>query len=197
MVKKVFGKKILSCRRKPVSIFIVFLIVLFCSAKFVDARYLISADKALKKIFKEADSFDLKEIILSEDQIVDIEQKARVIFKDTHLKNIHFYIAKSSGQNIGLVFEDTVMGKWGPIHYLVGVNLRGSVVQIIILDYDEIRGKPIAKRRFLKQYKNKSSQDPVKLRQDIDGVSGATISSRSLTNGIRKLLFVFAEIDLL
>ncbi len=128
---------------------------------------------------------------------MNIEQKVRIIFKDTHLKKIQFYIVKRSGQNIGLVFEDIVIGKWGPIHYLVGVDLKGKVIQVIILDYDEIRGKPIAKRRFLKQYKNKSSHDPVKLRQDIDGIAGATISSRSLTNGIRKLLFVFAEIDLL
>ena len=74
------------------------------------------------------------------------------------------------------------------------MNVQGAIVEVIILDYSEIRGKPIAKRRFLRQYKGKTTKDPVLLRRDIDGISGATISSRSLTDGIRKILYIFTEI---
>ena len=101
------------------------------------------------------------------------------------------YILKGEDRVLGYAFEDTVLGKWGPIHYVVGINDAGEVLRVIVLDYQEIRGRPVAKRRFLRQYEGKTAHDPVRLREDIDGISGATISSRSLTDGIRKIINIF------
>jgi Na+-translocating ferredoxin:NAD+ oxidoreductase RnfG subunit len=84
-----------------------------------------------------------------------------------------------------------VVGKWAPIRYLVGLDLNGTVLQVIVLEYKEIRGRPVAKKRFLNQYKGKTIQDELMLRSDIDGVTGATISSRSMTDGVRKILHIF------
>lgn len=84
-----------------------------------------------------------------------------------------------------------MLGKWGPIHYALAVNPDGRIHKAVVLDYEEIRGKNVAKSRFLRQYEGKSTKDPVMLRQDIDGITGATISSRSMTDGVRKLLHIF------
>lgn len=92
---------------------------------------------------------------------------------------------------VGYAFEDTVIGKWGPIHYLAGLDTNGAVSRIIILDYQEIRGRPIAKPRFLRQYQGKTLKDTLQLRKDIDGITGATISSNSLTEGVRKILHMY------
>jgi len=159
------------------------------------AEELATADQALRKIFPQAQSFIRREILLTPEQTGRIAAGAQMTFDEAHSLKITVYLAQNSGRTSGYGFEDTVHGKWGPIHYLVGVDLAGAVIDTVILDYQEIRGKPVAKRRFLKQYRGKSARDPLQLKEDINGISGATISSRSLTEGIRKLLFILAEIQ--
>ena len=94
---------------------------------------------------------------------------------------------------VGYALEDAVTGKWGPIHYLLGVDPGGKIRKIVVLAFKEKRGRPIAKPRFLRQFTNKTLKDPLKLRRDINGISGATISSQAITGGIKKLLYIFEE----
>lgn len=158
------------------------------------AKDLITVDKALVKIYSKDAQFDRGEMTLTDDQMLNIESNAHITFKGTHSSKVVMYNVSQLGNIIGYAFEDTVMGKWGPIHYLVGLDLKGSIVQVIILDYQEIRGKPIAKKRFLRQYVNKDLKNHLKLKKDINGVTGATISSRSLTNGVRKIVYILEEL---
>ena len=165
---------------------------IFCTG--VQARHLEDLDKALQKIFKGATAFERFEFELTEKQIAEVERTADLSFGTSHSLRVVVFRAVKDGSTVGYAFEDTVIGKWGPIHYLLALNTDGSVKEALVLDYDEIRGKPVAKRRFLRQYEGKGLQDPLRLRRDIDGVTGATISSRSMTDGIRKLLHIFEAI---
>ena len=152
---------------------------------------LIKAEAALKNIFPEATNFEKKEVVLTEEQVRLIEESAGVSFEKTHSATLIVYRIDASDKIIGYAFEDVVVGKWAPIHYLVGLDLQGAVLQVVVLEYKEIRGRPVAKKRFLNQYKGKTIQDELMLRSDIDGVTGATISSRSMTDGVRKILHIF------
>lgn len=155
------------------------------------AEELTTVDGALKKMFPKAGSFDRKIVQLSQEQIRRIEEAARMTFAGEHASQVIVHVAREQNNTVGYAFEDTVVGKWGPIHYLVGLDATGAVSQIIILDYQEIRGRPISKPRFLRQYRGKTIQDPLQLHRDIDGITGATISSSSLTEGVRKILYMY------
>ena len=146
-------------------------LTLFCCPSF--AKELVTIEKALGKIYKELTKFEKSKVTLSEKQISNIETKSNISFEGSHSVKIIAHVAYKNDSIIGYAFEDTVMGKWGPIHYLLGLDPKGTVLEVIILDYQEIRGRPIAKRRFLRQYKHKTISDPVLLRKDIDGVTGA------------------------
>lgn len=150
---------------------------------------------ALAKMFPQAVYFRRERIQLSLRQIQEIESAAHISFEGRHAPEIIVHIAQDGEGAIGCALEDTVIGKWGPIHYLAGLDLSGKILQIVILDYQEIRGRPIAKRRFLRQYEGKTIRDPLRLSQDVDGISGATISSGSLTEGVRKILYIYAHIQ--
>ena len=154
---------------------------------------LVSVKEALKKVFLAATIFEKEEFCLLPSEIVHIQGKADLLFKDAHSARVTRYVVKQDEQVLGYGFEDIVHGKWGPIHYLVALDLNGVVLGIVILDYQEIRGKLIAKKRFLKQYIGKTIDNPLRLRKDIDGITGATISSRSLTDGVRKILHIYHE----
>lgn len=155
------------------------------------AEDLVKAEAALRAIFPTSSSVEQREISLSADQVISIEENAEISFAGAHSQQITVYTVKENDAVAGYAFEDKVNGKWGVIHYLVGLNPDGMVLQTVILDYQEKRGRPIAKKRFLNQYKGKTVHDQVVLREDIDGVTGATISSRSLTDGVRKILHIY------
>ncbi len=158
------------------------------------AEQLTTVEKALKKVYKESTNVEKNSVELSSAQQSAIEERSGILFGESHSSMVTVYVIFQGEKVVGYAFEDSVLGKWGQIHYLAALDENGTVREIVILDYSEIRGRPIAKRRFLRQYRNKTREDPVLLRRDIDGVTGATISSRSLTDGIRKLLHVFPEI---
>ena len=157
----------------------------------VFAEELIKVDGALKKMFPGAVDFDRQVVSLSGEQIHRIEEAARLTFEGKHSDQVIVHIAREQNTVVGYAFEDTVIGKWGPIHYLVGLDTNGAISKIIILDYQEIRGRPIAKPRFLRQYQGKTIKDTLQLHRDIDGITGATVSSSSLTEGVRKILQIY------
>ena len=175
------------------TVLVLFAWVFFHFTTLTSAEELIRVGEALKQIYRDATDFDREAFVLTAGQIKAVEEKSGVTFGRGHSTDIQMYVARKNDQVLGFAFEDIIAGKWGPIHYLAGLDPRGAVLEVVVLDYQEIRGRPIAKKRFLRQYKGKSIGDPVQLRNDIDGITGATISSRSLTDGVRKLLYVFHE----
>ena len=109
-------------------------------------------------------------------------------------KNEQIFIAEKDGKVVGYAVEDRVKGKWGPIDYMLGFDPDGKIKDVIVMELKERRGRPVKERRFLDQFKGKSIQEPIKLNKDIKGVAGATISSRGMSNGIRKLVYIFNEL---
>jgi Na+-translocating ferredoxin:NAD+ oxidoreductase RnfG subunit len=90
---------------------------------------------------------------------------------------------------------DEVVGKHEFITYAVGLNADGSVKQIEIMDYRETYGGQIRDQRWRAQFVGKTSKSTLKLDSDIKNISGATLSCRHITDGVKRLL-AFYEIAL-
>ncbi|OGX42127.1 MAG: hypothetical protein A3G91_05750 [Omnitrophica WOR_2 bacterium RIFCSPLOWO2_12_FULL_50_9] len=176
---------------KPGHLFLSFICALVLFSSNIFAEELIKIDGALKKMFTRVSHLDRQVVSLSAEQIRRVEEAARLTFAGKHSSQVIVHIAREQNTVVGYAFEDTAIGKWGPIHYLIGLDTNGAVSQIIILDHQEIRGRPISKPRFLRQYRGKTLTDPLQLHKDIDGITGATISSNSLTEGVRKILHIY------
>lgn len=71
--------------------------------------------------------------------------------------------------------------------YMVIYNLDLSIKNIQVLAYREEYGGEIGSSRWLKQFYGKKSADQMKFGQDIQGISGATISARSLTVDVQEV----------
>jgi len=61
---------------------------------------------------------------------------------------------------------------------------------VLVMVYRESRGDGVKRQRFLKQFRGKDADDPVRINRDIVGLSGATLSSRSITAGVKRVLEV-------
>jgi Na+-transporting NADH:ubiquinone oxidoreductase subunit NqrC len=60
-----------------------------------------------------------------------------------------------------------------------------------ILEYRESYGGEISNRSWLSQFVGKTSRDPLELDQDIRNISGATLSSRHVTEGVKRILALY------
>lgn len=91
----------------------------------------------------------------------------------------------------GWFILDEVLGKHEFITYAVGLKANGSVKQIEIMDYRESYGSEVRDPKWRAQFAGKTAQAPLKLDQDIRNISGATLSSRHVTEGVRRLLALY------
>ena len=158
------------------------------------AKVLVSASNAFKLLVPEATETKTEIKVLTEEQRKTIEAAADIKFNPELDKEFVFYIGKNNGEIVGFAAEDKVKGKWGVIHYMIVFNINGSIRDIAVLEYSEKRGRPVAKERFRKQFRGMTINDRIRLKKDIRGVSGATISSTGMTNGVRKMTHVFHEL---
>ena len=92
----------------------------------------------------------------------------------------------------GWFILDNVIGKHEVIAYAVGLKNDGSVKQVEIMDYKESYGYEVRNANWRKQFIGKTAADPVKLDRDIRNISGATLSSRHVTEGIKRILATYA-----
>jgi FAD:protein FMN transferase len=70
----------------------------------------------------------------------------------------------------------------------VGVSPRGKVLEVAVMEYRESRGSEVKERRFLSQFRGKTSSDPIRVNQDIVNYTGATLSSYAIARGVRRAL---------
>ena len=95
----------------------------------------------------------------------------------------------------GWFIVDEVVGKHEFITYAAGLTADGSIKQIEIMDYRETYGGQIRDQKWRAQFVGKTSKSTLKLDSDIKNISGATLSCRHITDGVKRLL-AFYEIAL-
>jgi transcriptional regulator of nitric oxide reductase len=82
--------------------------------------------------------------------------------------------------------EPLERGYDGPIRMLVGMNTRGALTGIVVVEHHEPYGNfSVDPPEFAAQFKDKSIRDPFRVGSDIDAVSRATITVTSATRAVR------------
>jgi Na+-translocating ferredoxin:NAD+ oxidoreductase RnfG subunit len=84
-------------------------------------------------------------------------------------------------------------GKEGPMTIGVCFDSAGLVTGVTVLTSEEERGKAVAEEGFIKQFHGKKVSDAFQVGQDVNGVSGATWSSKAVSEAIRKSAFAFRK----
>jgi Na+-translocating ferredoxin:NAD+ oxidoreductase RnfG subunit len=101
--------------------------------------------------------------------------------------NLRIWSAMQDGANVGYVFFDEVIGKSDYISYATAIDSNGTVKAIEILSYRESHGAEIRNAAWRAQFANKSDLAHLQFRVDIKNISGATLSSEHVTQGVRWL----------
>jgi Na+-translocating ferredoxin:NAD+ oxidoreductase RnfG subunit len=91
----------------------------------------------------------------------------------------------------GWFIVDKVVGKHEMITYAVALTAAGAVKEIQILEYRETYGYEVRRPDWRAQFTGKTAADPVKLGSDIHNVSGATLSCKHVTQGVKRVLALY------
>ncbi|PIP67946.1 MAG: hypothetical protein CO035_03580 [Candidatus Omnitrophica bacterium CG_4_9_14_0_2_um_filter_42_8] len=189
---------------------VLFLTVALCAwFSFSGVTYavrLMTREDALKKVFgegveittetKELADPELSKILERLDGSLVYFQKGSKSKEFEAQTSVEFHFALKDGQKIGVAIFDEEPGKWGPVDFIIGLDLQGAVTRVEVLSYEEKRGQPIARRSYLSQYDGKTGESKLTVGKDITGVSGATISSRCATFAVKKAIVLYEELYL-
>ena len=93
----------------------------------------------------------------------------------------------------GLFVLDHVIGKHLFIDYAVSLDRAGRVHRVDILQYRESYGGEIRSPSWLAQFVGKTASSPLKVGSDIRNISGATLSSQHVTEGIKRILAAYGH----
>ncbi len=185
------GKGILHCLRA-----MTFTGLVLSMSSLVSAQVLLTVEDAPKAVFPEADTFERREIpstpALREKTQRLIGRAKPSIWEPFYIT----FIAKQKGETIGYAIICEEIGKYRPITFIVGVTPDGSVKDVAIMMYRESHGSEVRYRGFLRQFRNKNLKDPIRQYKDIKNISGATLSVRALSVGVRKALAIIQVIYL-
>lgn len=158
------------------------------------AVVLVTVEEALKSGFPGADKIKVEKRSLTDEQKKTVIKNTGGKFRSSLDREYNFFIGISDEKITGYALKNSVQGKWGPIDHMVFLDTDGSVRDVIVLEYKEVRGRAITKKSFLKQFIGKTAGDKIAINRDIRKVSGATVSSRSMALGIKRSVHIFKEL---
>ena len=99
--------------------------------------------------------------------------------------------AQAGGRVIGLFVFDRVIGKHLYIDYAVALDPGGCVLRVDILQYRESYGGEVRGASWLAQFVGKSRGNSLEFNKDIRNISGATLSSMHITEGVKRVLATY------
>jgi Na+-translocating ferredoxin:NAD+ oxidoreductase subunit G len=129
--------------------------------------------------------------------VLDGPARARVVRRLGYapaLDRYTVFVALTQGKVDGYAIIDEEKGLHEPITFATKLSPQGAVERVEIMVYREQRGDEVRDPRFRKQFEGRTSQDEMRIAHDIDAVSGATISSASLTVGVRRAIVLVGEV---
>ena len=122
-------------------------------------------------------------------KLSDAQRKAIEKASDQRVRQTELKVWQVGGG--GWFIVDEVIGKHEFITYAVGLTADGAVKQIEVMDYRETYGGQVRDEKWRAQFIGKKFGAKLKLDADIENISGATLSSRHIADGVRRLLATY------
>ncbi|MBI1803957.1 MAG: FMN-binding protein [Ignavibacteriae bacterium] len=148
----------------------------------------LKAKESLLKIFGDSASIAKTIVRLSAEERKQIADSIKSSFLSDSLV---LYECRIGQKTMGFGIVDNIKGKTQLITYLVALTPDGVLKDVDVLVYRESIGGEIQYESFRKQFRGRTSRDKLQAGRDIKNISGATISSHAITDGVRKLLMAF------
>ncbi len=148
----------------------------------------MTVEQAQKLMFPAADQFVSTPVQLTPEQKKAVEKYARVSLRQAQQP---VWRVEQAGQPAGWFVLDEVYGKHEFISYAVALDTTGAVQGVEILDYRETRGSEVRDPQWRAHFTGKRYGAPLALDEDIPNISGATLSCKHISEGVRRVLALY------
>ncbi|MDI6766440.1 MAG: FMN-binding protein [Bacteroidota bacterium] len=155
---------------------------------FPQADLFQKTEASLKNILGDSVNIETLIYICNEEEKTNINKISR---KTVKIDSLNIYLAKHDNHVLGCAIVDEVKGRNQYFTFLVVSDIEGNIIDVDILIYRSSHGHEVQNENFRKQFRGKNISDKIQIGKDIHSISGATISSRSLTNGVNKIVNIF------
>ncbi|MGQ8337960.1 FMN-binding protein [Sunxiuqinia sp. A32] len=105
------------------------------------------------------------------------------------------YQVKYEGSTIGFAIAAKGKGRYDPFNYLIYFNKDKGIEWIRVTAYYSNHGGQIASKKWLEQFKGFTGGE-LKYGEDVQAISGATLSGTSITKGIAEISTKLKSSDL-
>ncbi|WP_233261259.1 FMN-binding protein [Vitiosangium sp. GDMCC 1.1324] len=147
----------------------------------------------LKEFFPKCQRVSYRKVKLGPAELAAVQ--GRLGYKPA--KSEYVIFVASTGEHVdGYAIIDEELGQHEQITFAVKLSPAGVVERHEVMVYREKYGEEITDARFRRQFQGKTVKDPVRAGVDIDVVTGASISSRSMAIGVRRALVLLDELIL-
>jgi len=154
------------------------------------AEVFMTEGEGIKIMFPKSERVRKDLIRLNSEKKSQIEERIGWKFPE---EEFEVYVGETGTRVDGYAVVQNTIGKHKPMTYMVGVDGQGSISDIELLIFREARGSEVRQKRFNSQYEGKTVLDPVRINKDIINISGATMSVRSMSAGIKRVLVLVDE----
>lgn len=150
----------------------------------------MTEEEAVKAILPKSERIRKELIRLSQEKKELIEQRIGWKFPED---SFDLYIGETGDKIDGYAMIHNTIGKYKPMTYMVGVDAKGTCTDVELLVFRDAKGSEVGKKRFNSQYDGKTVTDPIRINKDIINISGATMSVRSMSAGVKRVLVLVDE----
>ncbi|OGS71491.1 MAG: hypothetical protein A3F91_15320 [Flavobacteria bacterium RIFCSPLOWO2_12_FULL_35_11] len=104
------------------------------------------------------------------------------------IDDTNFFKIKNEEKIVGYYYFGQAFGKADYFDFIVIFDKDLIVSKVKVLVYREDHGSEVGSKRWLNQFNGKKTTENLTYQKDIAAISGATISAKSITNEVNKLL---------
>ncbi|KAB2878820.1 FMN-binding protein [bacterium] len=164
----------------------VFCLLLLLTYTPAHAQVYMTKDEALHLHFPNKQNVFRKNIFLTDDQVRQIQDKARA---KVDSKILTYYEYREEGNIRGVAFFETQTVRTHPATFMIVLNSDGSVKAVEMLAFYEPEDY-LPPKKWMDQFKNKTLQNDIYPKRGIPNVAGATLSAQAITESVRKYMII-------
>ena len=154
------------------------------------AEVFMTEEDAVKIMFPKSERIRKTVIRLSQEKKDAIEHRIGWKFPE---ESFEVHIGETGDKIDGYAMVHNTIGKHKHMTYMVGVDTKGACTDVELLVFREAKGSDVGRKRFNAQYEGKTVSDPIRINKDIINISGATMSVRSISAGVKRVLVLVDE----
>jgi len=153
----------------------------------------LQEESARKEVFSEAESFEEVQGI---EAVIDSNEDMKCVKK--------VYTSIKNGETVGRVYSVETTGYGGAVSVAVGIDKGGKTTGVKIVSHSETPGlgSKAADEPFISQFTGITPKEPLIVvksggskDEEIDAVSGATITSKAVVKAVQAALMVDSELN--